>query len=229
MIIELTGIPCSGKSTLADRIASGFAGRDGFITSAQCCILEQYHCGLLGRSAAGTIIYDIILLGIFLKNYGKFKAVFGELLNSMRKNEKRLLARLNVTRNIIKKISVDHYFRNKHPDKTVFIDEGVSHILFNVFSGRQLVSENDLKTTAAKLPLPNMIVIIEAPAETIKERLACRGHKRFGKFSSGTIENNLAILEGIKNYYGDKTLVITADSSEPFETLPDKIRKMKAI
>ena len=186
MIVEFSGLPGSGKSTIYNELNKN-------ISNVTFILNNKFN-----------IINEIYLFIFFLLNIFKtYKYIY--LFKIVVKSENSLFDKFNIIRNIIKKISKFLIYKNQ---KGVFVfDEGISHIVFNLFvdSSSRDINEKEIKKSFNILPLPDMLFMLSADKSLIIDRLKNRGHKRI-KFDDNTkvenfINKSFTIQELIKEEF----------------------------
>ncbi|NPA61507.1 MAG: AAA family ATPase [Epsilonproteobacteria bacterium] len=163
-VIEITGVAGVGKSYIIDKLAK--QNRDILLDSE---LVDRYR------------LNDIRLLIEFFK----IERPLDTLRDTIRLSillDISLFNKLNFIRNTIKKIGKSHFLRYKFgEDRVVVIDEGLSHLYQNVVSGKKQDYSMVLKLVdriLLSVEHREEIVIVDAPFETIYERLSRRGHRR---------------------------------------------------
>ena len=158
MIIEITGVPGSGKSSIW-RILEKKINKTKFV---------------LGYN---NIFNEIQLLVFYLYNHennNRYNFIFSMIL----KSNNTLYHKLNIVRNVIKKIAI--YSKYKDKKKLYIFDEGVSHLPFNVFvdSSKKNTSNIEISNFINRIPTPDLLLLINAGKKETTTRLKDRGHKR---------------------------------------------------
>ncbi|MCP4118774.1 MAG: hypothetical protein GY737_25940 [Desulfobacteraceae bacterium] len=180
MIIEITGVPGSGKTTIINQlIANPKNNCTLFSPELICQFLHMKIFPLFVKK----IISDIFLVFILACNLFKYKEIlFVGFLKVMQTNES-LIFKLNIFRNIMLKIAGFEAGVTIFKKKRLLFDEGISHIPFNLADYTNF--EQQTLTTSIKLlagPYSNVnLLLIDHCQIDIVKRLKCRGHKRLLK------------------------------------------------
>jgi len=163
-IIEVTGIAGVGKSFIIDRL-----------------ILQNPNIILDSEIVKRYKLSDLYLFSLFFKT----KRSFSNLINILKISlflKMNLFDRLNFIRNSIKKIGKDHFLEHRfNENRIVLVDEGISHLYQNIISPKR---QNDKYLTRlvdkiiSNLNFSRDIIVVDAPFETVYERLKQRGHRR---------------------------------------------------
>ncbi|WP_418103785.1 hypothetical protein [Vibrio harveyi] len=187
-IIEITGAPCSGKSYYINNVLKGdysslpiygnhLSKKIHFETAQK---ISLFFLGVM------CSILSIDLIKFVLKNNNltsfsdKMKMLFFTFL----------------------KIGRFHFLNALFSDKTIVIDEGVSHLPFNLM----LTEENDIKTMLSFFPKSFYFVevwLFKEKEHVLLWRLRNRGHKKVLKDSDMIpfVKNNLKISSVVKVHY----------------------------
>jgi len=167
-VVEFTGDPCSGKSTLMALL---------FDSPLVVPFTKQLLCAELGircKSNSATLaVYEVYMLVWGLINLGPSLA-WRFFKTSMSLNEP-VLRRLNIYRNIVHKYGIHHFADNSSDHRSLLIDEGISHICY-LFPGEIHRIDPDL---LFQFPSDKpWILKLAVDVVTIARRLEDRGHKR---------------------------------------------------
>lgn len=166
--VEITGQPCSGKTTLVE-------GNSVFDFKRQVVCQN-----LLSRIL--NFFRGVLYLGI-----GRLMI----LLAWSKKEEVSFLFRLNIFRNAVSKFGVFKYLNEKKTDSkiTSLVDEGISHLPF-LFQNTH--SSFILDFISAELSNIGVIFLRSPGKEELTKRLKKRGHKRlrFLSIDEFVVRNN---------------------------------------
>ena len=154
-VIEISGLPCSGKSYFCNDI-------NGF--------LNKKHNSLIK-----VLIFEIefFMLGLSLLKASELYKFFLLCL----REKAPIRYRIKIFRNIIKKFGVFKKFKNV--SSFGYVDEGISHIPFNFLSGNTVEIINILKPY---IELTNVKYIKIDNDLCLRKRLIDRGHARLSFF-----------------------------------------------
>ena len=193
MIVEFSGVPGSGKSTVVQKI------KDERIFLQKAIFVDNKF------SFLKDMFYIFYFLYIFQPQYKK-------LFSLIHRSDNSFLHKINLLRNVIKKIS--RYFFYSRKKEIYIFDEGVSHIIFNIFvdSSFKTIDKKEIEEVLELLPLPNLLICIEADKEIVLQRLESRGHKRINFDDKVKVENFVTktfdTYKVLKDYLGKKINVI---------------------
>lgn len=232
MIIELTGLPGSGKTTLLCEFRKTPQQPNECFLFAKDKILKSSGVDFLrhNRLLAG-IALDIILLFVFFANYTKCKHIFHLARHYVKTSGESVFCRLNLIRNIIKKLSIYHYCQHSLRGQNVLIDEGICHMAFNIFvdSGSRVVSDDEIEHFLNIIPWPDLLVVVEAPEDLITKRLRQRGHTRIDFENQQKYENFMndcyRVLQLIKQHSQHNTIAVEVNTEEwrPIESIAQEV------
>jgi len=170
MVIEFTGIPGAGKSTIINGVFEKI-GKPYFIID-----IEAYIKALFLINLPGTLGYDIMLLFNFFRLKKEDYVLMSESIKQLRENKNSLKHKINIFRNIFKKLVINRILHTK--DKYFLIDEGISHIPISLFV--DIDTEIDISKAEAFykfLPQVEKVLLVDAEHESLVERVINRGEK----------------------------------------------------
>jgi len=186
MIVEFTGVPCSGKSFIIKRLISELD------IPFKLVYWSKYNP-----------FYNLSLFIRYIYLFTIGKGYFF-ILKWVFFSQNKLTTKFRLIYNIVKKI--DLYWQYNKKDGLYIFDEGISHIIFNVFVNQGL--ENlDLKKFSIlqkELPFVDLIVFVETDKKTLEHRIMKRGHSRL-KETALFLEKNLLISKALINYNKSST------------------------
>jgi len=174
MIVELTGIPGAGKSTVIQSLIDSMDNTK-YIFDVRKYILDQYKIHL-----DKTYLYDFILLLNILKLKKEDLRIIRDSAKIVLDGNNKLFHKINILRNIIKKFIIYRYIQNK--EEVFFIDEGITHIAFNIFVDiDKKIDDEEIKRFLKTLPKIDKLIIIDAEDSDLLDRVIKRGkegHRR---------------------------------------------------
>jgi AAA15 family ATPase/GTPase len=177
-IIEITGSPCSGKSTLLESIN---------ILENNLSVQTIYG----NPYAKNNILYLNIqkLFFCFLGFYVTSNPLRKFLLGKIYASESHFIHQFRLVLQTFLKFGRQSYLSKKISDKSLIVDEGISHIPFNLF-----LTESDISIFISLLPNEYKKIKVYCLFESealLYARLEKRGHKR-------VVNNEMAIKDFIK-------------------------------
>ena len=170
MIIEFTGIPGAGKSTIINGVYKKNANPHLVID------IESYIKNCFFISLPGTIGYDIMLLFNFFRLKKEDYVLISESIKQLRENKNSLKHKINIFRNIFKKLVINRILLTK--DECFLIDEGISHIPISLFVDIDTeIDESKAEAFYKYLPHVEKVLLVDAEHDSLVERVINRGEK----------------------------------------------------
>jgi hypothetical protein len=191
MQIELIGCTGAGKSTLANRIMASCRARGIGVVRSDDFVLERLHLNWVRRRIPRTLLMDVISLWTCLVTWqakpGLYPFVL-RVLTGLRRTS--WFERLNVGRNVLKKIGIHEIIRRHSGDaRIVLVDEGSVQAAHNLFVHWSVgVSPGDVARFARLVPLPDITIYVKEHENVLIARTMARGHKRIPGRSSAQVE-----------------------------------------
>lgn len=164
-IIEITGSPCSGKSTILENIN---------VLESNISFRTIYG----NPYAKNYIFYQNVqkLFFCFLGFYVTSNQLKTFLLRKIYSSESHFIHQLRLVLQTFLKFGRQSYLLRTPSDKNILIDEGISHIPFNL-----LLTESDISKYLSLLPKEykkNKVYCLFESESLLYARLEKRGHKR---------------------------------------------------
>mgnify|MGYP000745730965 CR=1 FL=1 len=186
MIIEFTGIPGAGKSTIIHKV---------FQKITNPCIvvdIEGYIKNLFFISLPGTIGYDIMLLFNFYRLKYTDYILMLKSIKQLQENKNALEHKINIFRNIFKKLVINRILLSKN--KCFIVDEGISHIPISLFV--DIYTQINMSKAEAfykYLPPVNKVLLVDADHKRLVERVIKRGEKGHARIDF-SIKKNIELF-----------------------------------
>lgn len=214
MIIEITGVPGSGKSTLYNKVIDSNFENIKFIQNNFNIWSELF-----------------LFFFFFFKIFQTYK--YFSLLVFIFKTNNSLFHKVNILRNIIKKISKYFLYKNK---KGIYVfDEGISHIPFNLFvdNSSSLLNRDELIKQVSFLPKIDILFMINVDKKLTISRLKNRGHKRMNlqneKETLVFIEKSYEVQKMMKEYYINAKIIDIENNTNIEESILTIEKNLKEI
>lgn len=190
MLIELIGCTSAGKSTLARDILRACRERDIELLMGDDFVLKQVRLDWVKGSLARTLLMDLLLSFVCLvtwQNNLEFCAFAGQIILRLPIGR---LEKLNMARNVLKKIGVYEIIRRRGSDQqVVLVDEGTLHAAHYLFVHVSVPpNASDVATFARLAPLPDVAIYVRQSEVVLIERTLKRGHKRIPDCSYAKVE-----------------------------------------
>lgn len=189
MQIELIGCTSAGKSTLSRSILQACDEQGPGILLRDDFVLKQVRLNWIKSHLPRTLLVDLMALFACLvtwRNNRKFYFFATQLLFQLPVGP---LEKLNLLRNVLKKIGIYEIIRFRSTDQQVIlVDEGVLQAAHNLFVHLSVeVKTEELSTFARLIPLPDVIIYLRQPESLLIDRIMKRGHKRIPDRSYGNV------------------------------------------
>ena len=177
MIVELTGIPASGKSSVIEEI-SKLEYKKTVIFD-----IENYIKRVSLMYLPFKIGYDITLLFYFFRlNVTDYRLLL-ESFKILIKQAGEKSEKINIYRNIYKKLVINRILQNK--EEIFIIDEGVSHIPMSLFvNTNSKIKIAEVNSFLKILPRKNKVLLVDADDSELIKRVLTRGLKKHRRMSS---------------------------------------------
>tara|TARA_Y100000739_G_scaffold158399_1_gene136804 strand:- start:82 stop:738 length:657 start_codon:yes stop_codon:yes gene_type:complete len=201
MIIEFTGIPCSGKSYIIKKFLENTNTSVHFIKKHKYNIFFNF-----------SLFFNYLLL--LSKGKGNFFIIRLIIFGKHSINSK-----IRLIYNYIKKVVL--YWKYSRRKGIYLFDEGISHVIFNVLvnSGSSKISLDNFHKIQSSLPKIDLLVLVDVDYKTAKKRLLNRGHKRFSETPSFLLKNiNVCnLLKKNNSYYENFFIIKNNDTNLNYE------------
>lgn len=181
-IVELIGCTGAGKSTLAPEVIR-------HLVRSQVPALsdEQYLTAWSGLSLprirprqARSLVVDVLMFPWFLRFAVRHPKLLLFMTRIVIRDVRSPLLTINVLRNVAKKMGIFELLRTDEQENgaVVFIDEGLIHHANSLFANPYIVHDaRELTAYAEQVPLPDLIVRIDAPYADLLHVVMDRGNQ----------------------------------------------------
>ncbi len=190
MQIELIGCTSAGKSTLAKKMLtvarqSGIDLQFGDDFVIQQIIKREIHNRILRVFVVDIASFSYCLLS-WRQHYKYYFYAFQTIYNLQIK----LLKKLNLARNIFKKIGIYEIIRRRAShNQNVLVDEGTLHAAHNLFvSAAEIQNTYDISQFTRLTPFPDITVYLRQDKSALIYRTIKRRHKRIPDNSRRSVE-----------------------------------------
>jgi AAA domain len=178
MIVELIGCAGAGKTTLRNLICDRGI-RDQEVIAMPDLVLER---PVLRRVVHPTVVNVVQELGSLPFLLGALPAERPFLAFARRtlwRHAASRFDRLNGIRGVLRKVGMFHLARTRARDAIVLSDEGTLLSSYNLFVATKMdFGEAELAQFAELAPIPELVVYVRAPVETLVERARSRPDPR---------------------------------------------------
>ena len=165
MLTEVTGAPCSGKSTW----------------------LKKNNISAKSHS----YFQKICIVFWVLRRFKRMEIELPVLIHILWKTENSFKVKVYVLINVIYKVGV--YYRFKNANSDIVVDEGVVHIAYNIFLNQsdEFICRYIENVLTELLKSSHSIIHIDTSLVEIHSRLKIRGHRRLNDIKIFISSNDL--------------------------------------
>jgi hypothetical protein len=175
--VEFIGATGAGKTTLIDAVRRAAGGRSRVVTAVEL-ISDRPGRRWIRHPTAVNLLADVTVLPSYLRtpDRDRFLRVADDRL---RRGAPSRFARYNYLREVVRDAGKDPFARSTAPEATVLIDEGPILTAYHLFAYNDApYGDRDLERFLATIPLPDRVVHVTAPSETLVEGAMRRPDRR---------------------------------------------------
>ena len=178
MIVEFIGSTGAGKTTLISEVQRRLAQTAAVTTSFD---LVATPLGLRGvtHPSARNLIQELVGLPFFMRSLPRRQAFVIFTLRMLARQANFTLFTINNLRSLVRKIGVYEIIRRYERDRIILVDEGTVLLAHNVFVFTSaLYTPEEIAKFATLIPLPDVIVYVRAPVDSLIKRSLQRTDRR---------------------------------------------------
>jgi deoxyadenosine/deoxycytidine kinase len=170
MIVEFIGSTGAGKTTLISEVRRRLAKTAEVRTSFDV-VAARLGLRAVTHPTAQNLIQELVGLPFFIRSLTRQKAFVAFALRLLARQANFTVFTLNNLRSLERKIGVYEIIRRYAHDRIILVDEGTVLLAHNVFvySGAFYTPE-EIAKFARLMPLPDLIVYVRAPMESLIRR-----------------------------------------------------------
>jgi thymidylate kinase len=170
MIIEFIGSTGAGKTTLIADVRRRLA-QTAEVASAFELVAAPLGLGRVMHPTAQNLIQELVGLPFFLLSLGRYRAFVVFILKMIARHANFRFFTIHYLRSLERTIGVYELIRRRERERIVLVDEGTIILAHNVFVYTSaLYSSEDISTFARLVPLPDLIVYVSAPVDSLVKR-----------------------------------------------------------
>ena len=174
VIVEFIGASGSGKTSLARDVARSLDESHDAVTASDL-VLRRLHLARVAAPTARNVVADLSAI-LEMPRLNREQRVFlAYALRRLKRHRPKSLQTLNYVRSVVRRLGVDCIARRRGRDMVVLADEGIVLVAYLLFVyGNTGYDEDDLTEFATIAPLPDRIVHVKAPLESLVQRTLSR-------------------------------------------------------
>lgn len=170
MIVEFIGCTGAGKSTLIAAVRQRLAQR-ATVTSAFEVVATPLGLQGISHPSVRNLVQEGLSLPSFLRVLPRHYRLVLFALRMLARQGQISLFTCNNLRSLVRKVGVDAILRRTDGERIVLVDEGTVLLPHNLFVYTAAhYSAAEIAQLGKLLPLPDVIVYVQAPVETLLVR-----------------------------------------------------------
>ena len=174
MIIEFIGSTGAGKTTLIAEVRRRLV-QTADVTSSFEVVAAPFGLHGVTNLTARNLIQEFLGFPFFILSLNRHKALIIFILRMLARQGSFSIFTINNLRSLERKLAVDEILKRRQNHQIVLVDEGPLLLAHNVFvyTNAHYTAEEIARFTSL-VPLPDIIVYIKAPTETLVQRSLMR-------------------------------------------------------
>ena len=178
MIVEFIGSTGAGKTTLASEVQRRLSQNFPSTTSSDL-FAEMVSCRNICNDTFRNLIADIVGFPFFLYSLKRNYSFFIFTLKTLSRHNNNTLFTANYLRGIVRRIGTYEFLQRYKRDRIILVDEGTIHTAHLLFVFNKISHyHNEIQIFASLVPLPELVICIEAPVDSLVDRSLNRSDVR---------------------------------------------------
>jgi hypothetical protein len=174
VIVEFIGASGSGKTSLARNVVRSLEGTHDAVMASDL-VLRRLHLERLAAPTTRNVLADLSAVVEMLRLNGERRTFLAYAVRRLNRHRPKSLQTLNYVRSVVRRLGVDGIARRRGQHMIVVADEGILLTAYLLFVyGNTGFDEDDLAEFAGIAPLPDRIVHVKAPLESLVRRTLSR-------------------------------------------------------
>jgi thymidylate kinase len=170
LIVEFIGTTGAGKTTLITQVHQRLAALTATSTAYEQ-VAGPLGLGGIRNSSLRNLVQELIGFPFFLSSAWRQQAFISFALKMLARQARFSLFTVNNLRSLERKLGVYEILRRGRGDRVVLVDEGTLLLAHNIFVFSSAVyTGRELDRFAGLVPLPDAVVYVHAPVETLVRR-----------------------------------------------------------
>jgi thymidylate kinase len=172
MILEFTGATGAGKTLLAAQVRRSLQQRGLPVANARDLLLGRSMLNVLGREGVQNVFIELALSVVIVPALARYRDLLAFSWRAARSyTDSRYLA-LKALRGVWRQIGFYELARRAKRSTIVLADEGTVHAAHYLFVQlSSIVSSDYLESFVRLVPMPDLVVCVETPQETLLVRI----------------------------------------------------------
>ena len=216
LLVEFTGCTSVGKSTLIPKILSQLHSRGIKVLLGDEFVLSYYGLPIewFSQHLVRSVVIDLLTLPWYLTALPRYWDFWKLVFGICSRDVDSFLFRLNTYRNVAKHLGADLMMRHskKVHETMIILDGGMIHQAQSLFAHPD--KEFNFKEVVEFMrlvPMPDVLVHLQAPQELLISRTLARGHQRLVNkqklYVQQYIRNAVRLTEMLVDLFGQKPVI----------------------
>lgn len=173
-MIEFIGSTGAGKTTLISDVQRRLV-QIASVTTSFRLVASPLGLRNITNPTARHLIQEFIGFPFFIRSLYRHKAFIIFILRMLARQADFSVFMMNNLRSLVRKISVYEMTKQRQQKQIVLVDEGTVLLAHNIFVySSALYTADEIARFASLVPLPDMIIYVKAPLETLVQRTLLR-------------------------------------------------------
>jgi thymidylate kinase len=178
MTVEFIGSTGAGKTTLISKLQRRLV-KTTEVTTPFDLIAAPLGLRDVNHTTAQNLIQELIGLPFFIRSLPRHKAFVSFTLKMLARQANFSFLTISNLRSLERKLGMYEIIRRYKRDRMVLVDEGTVLTAHNVFVFTSVVyTPEEIARFASLIPLPDVIVYVRAPLESLIKRSLERSDRR---------------------------------------------------
>jgi len=178
MIIEFIGSTGAGKTTLIAAVQRRL-GQTTAVSAAYDLVAAPLGLSGVTHPTARNLIQEIVGFPFFLRSLPRYQAFVIFTLRMLARQGNFTVSTISNLRSLERKIGVYELIRRYGREQLILVDEGMVLLAHNIFVfTNALYTPEEIARFASLIPLPDIIVYVRAPVDSLVKRSLQRTDRR---------------------------------------------------
>src|SRR5688572_22903044 len=174
MMIEFIGCTGAGKTTLISDVQRRLV-QIASVTTSFRLVASPLGLRNITNPTARHLIQEFIGFPFFIRSLYRHKSFIIFILRMLARQADFSVFMMNNLRSLVRKISVYEMTKQRQQKQIVLVDEGTVLLAHNIFVySSALYTADEIARFASLVPLPDIVIYVKAPTETLVQRTLLR-------------------------------------------------------